>query len=116
MKTNNHRGKLIHDLELNEIENVVDNWYSIDMPILFQSEDGLDLEEIIQDDTYEMHDVNIIEEKNLTKIQVLECVIYWYENIYPILYGEPILNEDDVELNEFCYEELEQFKKFAPQK
>ena len=112
MKTMNKNKKLIHDLELKEIENVVDKWYSIDMPILFQSEDGLDLEEIIQDENYEMYDVNIIEQKNLTQIQVLEVVKYWYENIYPILYGEPIVSEDDVDLFDYCEEEIAQLKKY----
>ena len=104
---------IIKKLELNysQVRSVVEHWY-LSLPEIFQSENGLDLDEIVTGN-YELdyYEGNCIEDLNLDLITILHIVLEWYE----IHYLEDaeydgfgiICNEDDVELDEFCANLLE---------
>jgi hypothetical protein len=99
---------IIKKLELNysQVRSVVENWY-LSIPEIFQSEGGLDLDEIVTGN-YELdyYEGNCIEDLNLDLITILHIVLDWYE-IHYLQDAEydgfgNIYNHDDVELHEFC--------------
>jgi hypothetical protein len=104
---------IIKKLELNysQVRSIVENWYLNGLPDIFQTESGLDLEEVVTYDyQLDYYDGNAIEDLQLNKKEVLEIVLDWYLNNY--LKDEEydgnglIYNEDDVELDEFCYNQI----------
>ena len=51
-----------------------------------------------------VEDENLIKELNLSKIQVLQIVSEWYTNG---MYHDILQNEDGLDLEEICWEEIE---------
>jgi hypothetical protein len=103
---------VIKNLELNysEVRSVVENWY-LSTPTIFQSESGLDLEEIVtndyQLDYYEGNAIkDLKKDLNFEPLTIISIVSEWYKVHY--LQDKEydgnglIYNEDDVELDEFC--------------
>jgi hypothetical protein len=99
---------VIKNLELNysQVRSVVENWY-LSMPLIFQSQSGLDLEEIVTDDyQLDYYEGNAIEDLKLEPLTIISIVSEWYKVHY--LQDEQydgnglIYNEDDIELDEFC--------------
>jgi hypothetical protein len=99
---------VIKNLELNysQVRSVVENWY-LSIPTIFQSESGLDLEEIVTDDyQLDYYEGNAIKDLKLEPVTIISIVSEWYKVHY--LQDEQydgngvICNEDDVELDEFC--------------
>ena len=98
----------IKKLELNysQVRSIVENWY-LSIPLIFESESGLDLEEIVTGD-YDInyYNGNAIEDLKLEAITILRIVKDWYLVHY--LKDDEydgnglICNEDDIELDEFC--------------
>jgi hypothetical protein len=100
---------VIKNLELNysQVRSVVENWYNNGLPDIFQSESGLDLEEIVTDDyQLDYYEGNAIEDLQLDLITTLQIVLEWYQVNY--LQDEQyegnglIYNEEDIELDAFC--------------
>lgn len=94
------------DLNYSQVRSVVENWY-LSIPTIFQSESGLDLEEIVTNDYQLDYDEgNAIEDLKLEPLTITSIVSEWYKVHY--LQDEQydgnglIYNEDDVELDEFC--------------
>ena len=102
----------IKKLELNysQVRSIVENWY-LSMPLIFESESGLDLEEIVTGDyQLDYYDGNAIEDLKLEPLTILKIVKDWYlvhylkDDEYD---GDGIIcNEDDIELDEFCDSEI----------
>jgi hypothetical protein len=102
----------IKKLELNysQVRSIVENWY-LSMPLIFESESGLDLEEIVTGDyQLDYYDGNAIEDLKLEPLTILTIVKDWYlvhylkDDEYD---GDGIIcNEDDIELDEFCDSEI----------
>lgn len=103
---------VIENLELtySEVRSVVENWY-LSIPTIFQSESGLDLEEIVTDDYrlnyYEGNSMEDLKrDLKLEPLIVISIVSEWYKVHY--LQDEQydgnglIYNEEDVELDKFC--------------
>ena len=51
-----------------------------------------------------IEDENLITELNLSQLQVLQIVSEWYTNG---MYADILQNEDGLDLEEICYEEIE---------
>jgi hypothetical protein len=105
---------VIKNLELNysQVRSVVENWYNNGLPDIFQSESGLDLDEIVTDDyLLDYYEGNAIEDLQLDLITTLQIVLEWYQLNY--LEDEQyegnglIYNEEDIELDAFCYNLIE---------
>lgn len=98
---------IIKKLELNysQVRSVVENWY-LSIPEIFQSENRLDLNEIVTGN-YELdyYDGNCIDDLGLDLITTLEVVLEWYRihYIHDEEYGGNglIYNENDIELDGF---------------
>jgi hypothetical protein len=106
-KTEIMENSIIKKLELNysQVRSVVENWY-LSIPEIFQSESGLDLDEIVTGNyEFDYYDGNCIDDFNIDLITTLQIVLEWYDVHY--LHDEEydgfgiICNEDDVELDEF---------------
>jgi len=104
---------LIKELGLNysQVRSIVENWYINELPDNFQSESGLDLEEIVTDDyQLDYYEGNAIEDLKLDLITTLQVVLEWYQVNY--LQDEQyegngvIYSDDDVELDEFCVKHI----------
>jgi hypothetical protein len=104
---------LIKELGLNysQVRSIVENWYINELPDNFQSESGLDLEEIVTDDyQLDYYEGNAIEDLKLDNITILSIVHEWYTIHY--LQDQQydgngvIYSDDDVELDEFCVKHI----------
>lgn len=101
---------LFDHLSVSEIENVVNSWYLNDMPIIFQNKNGIEIDEIIENDEYDMHERNLIKELDLSRLDVIGLIAYWYEFINDggRLYTD--VGNDEIELNDYCTYKLVQTK------
>lgn len=109
---------IIEKLGLNysQVRSVVENWYLKYTPLIFQSESGLDLEEIVtgnyESDYYEG---NAIKDLKLDLLTISQIVSQWYSVNY--LQDEQydgngsIYNEDNIELDDFCENHIEHIFK-----
>jgi|688.fasta_scaffold745062_2 hypothetical protein len=100
------------ELDYSQVKSIVENWY-LSIPLIFQSESGLDLEEIVTGDyDIDYYDGNAIEDLKLDPVSILIIVYNWYlvhylkENEYCANQNGLICNEDDIELDKFCYSEI----------
>jgi len=102
----------IKKLELNysQVRSIVENWY-LSIPLIFQTDNGLDLEEIVTGDyDIDYYNGNAIEDLKLEPLTIIKIVNDWY--LFHYLQDEEydgngiICNEDDIELDEFCYSEI----------
>lgn len=100
---------VIKNLGLNysQVRSVVENWYLEHTPLIFQSESGLDLEEIVTDDyQLDYYEGNAIEDLKLNIVTISAIVSEWYKVHY--LQDQQydgnglIYNEDEIELDDFC--------------
>jgi uncharacterized protein (DUF433 family) len=93
-------------LSVSEIDNVVNSWYLNGMPIVFQTKNGIEIDEIIENDAYDMYERNLIKEFDLSLKDVIELIAYWYEVIYD---GDKLYAGDQqIELNDYCTYKLVQ--------
>ena len=102
----------IKKLELNysQVRSIVENWY-LSIPLIFQTDNGLDLEEIVTGDyDIDYYNGNAIEDLKLEPLTILTIINDWYlvhylnDDEYD---GNGIIcNEDYIELDEFCYSEI----------
>ena len=99
---------LIELLSVSEIENVVNSWYLNGMPIIFQNKNGVEIDEIIENDLYDMYERNLIKEFDLSMYDVIELIAHWYECLNDG--GRLYCNGDEVELNDYCTYKLVQMK------
>jgi len=95
-------------LSISEIENVVNSWYLNDMPIIFQNKNGIEIDEIIEDEAYDMYERNLIKEFDLSLQDVIELIAYWYELFNDG--GRLYANDNKIELNDYCTYKLVQMK------
>jgi hypothetical protein len=95
-------------LSISEIENVVNSWYLNVMPIIFQNKNGIEIDEIIEDEAYDMYERNLIKELDLSLQDVIELIAYWYEDINDG--GRLYANDNEIELNDYCTYKLVQMK------
>jgi hypothetical protein len=106
-KTEIMENSIIKKLELNysQVRSVVENWY-LSIPEIFQSENGLDLDEIVTGNyEFDYYDGNCIDDFNIDLITTLQIVLEWY-NVHYLNDEEYdgdglIVSQDDVELDEF---------------
>ena len=99
-------------LKLNENEkvNVVRDWY-LSIPEIIQSENGSDLEEILESELEQQED--IIDKMKLSTLEVLIVVALWYGNQTTLFYTEHIIesesesdSDDDIYLDDFLTEKI----------
>jgi len=100
------------ELSIDTIKNIVSEWYLNDMPDIFQTSNGYDLEEIVHDISNEDYiDLKSIKSKyNLSQNDILVIVIDWYIEYYlpsEMYDGFGIIqNEDEEELDDFCADRI----------
>jgi hypothetical protein len=102
-------GFLLEDkLSLSEIENVVLLWYTRSTGMVFITNYGREIDEIIEDDGDFKDDQNVIENYDLSQIDVYYLIKYWYETIY--VGRDKLYAKDFIELNDFCTYKMVQIK------
>jgi hypothetical protein len=94
-------------LKLNENEkaNVVRDWY-LSIPEIIQSENGSNLEEILESQLEEQED--IIDKMKLSTLEVLIVIALWYGNQTTQLYTESDSDDedDDIYFDDFLTEKI----------
>ena len=100
-------------LSISEIESVVYLWYTSRTPIIFMTNNGQELDELIEEDADFIFDEKVIEKHNLSENEIYYLLNYWYRTIYwresKKLYID-VIDNVKIELNDFCTYKMVQMK------
>jgi hypothetical protein len=99
-------------LSISEIESVVYLWYTSRTPIIFMTNNGQEIDELIDEDKDFSCDEKVIEKHNLSENDIYYLVNFWYHTIYVDgrkLYIS-VIDNVNIELNDFCIYKMVQTK------